>query len=124
MKRGRAVAAPAAVVSSMALAVVVVGFHNKEGSTIVARHPPSAPLPTSDEELAECAIPEGAHQHDEDHTYLIRREASGEVVYGCVAFHCRRDPSDPRGAVMRYLTTSKFMRNNLSVKTPDALRLC
>ncbi|CAH1789148.1 unnamed protein product [Owenia fusiformis] len=79
-------------ISGPILHVVVVGFHHKKGCTVEYSYPPliegnpveSSELPAQWKHLPSLALPDGAHNHEEDTIFfhLESRDEQNETVFG------------------------------------------
>ena len=80
----------------------ILSFDITVGEGITHKYPTDTALPIAGDRLAAVAMPEGSHKVSEDHTFLLARDSvSGEQLFGIAYFHNRRDPSVPRGAIMK-----------------------
>ena len=86
------------------LGAAIYTFDISTGDAAEAAFPNAESLVLSADVLSALAIPEGAHNVPEDHVYIITKDPdTGEQLYGLCYFHNRRDPSVPRGAIMKSL---------------------
>lgn len=86
----------------LCVAAAILDFDIRVGEGITHLHPPGVSLPIAADHLAAIAMPEGSHKVQEDHTFLLT-SGDGEQIFGLCYFHNRRDPSVPRGAIMKSL---------------------
>ena len=88
----------------LCVAAAIFSFDITVGEGITHLHPPGVALPIPADRLAAIAMPEGSHKVEEDYTFLVvPGDGNGDQVFGLCYVIFRRDPSVPRGAIMKSL---------------------
>lgn len=84
--------------------ISIAEFEKTLGNTLVVKYPDFKLDEYDDQYLANCCLPDRAHLHDEDWTFLILPNAKNKkTLYGMGYFRNFRDATVRRGAVQKAL---------------------